>query len=113
MPISFSNADIQLGNSATTLLSSSIGVSLSITRCTLTNDDTVDHNLTLYRVNSGETPGATNVVISPDAYPGLIKAGETQALPLTGHNLVNGQAFYGMADAASVINISFSYVIQS
>ena len=113
MPISFSNADIQLGNAATTLLSSSIGVSLSITRCTLTNYDTVDHNVTLYRVNSGETPGSNNELLSPAAYPGLIKAGETQALPLTGHNLVNGQAFYGMADTANVVNVSFSYVIQS
>lgn len=113
MAVSFSNADVSLTTAATPVLTSGISSPLSITRATITNTDTSSHTVTLYRVFSGGTPSVTNVIVSPNNFPGTIAAGETLALPLTGHNLVNGQAIYGLADVDNLVNISISYVQQS
>jgi hypothetical protein len=113
MTLSFSNTDSTLTNSAASLLSSSISSSLIITRVTITNTDTVSHGVTLYRVQSGGSAATSNIIIGPNNYPGLIAAGESLALPLTGHNFVSGQSLYGMADTSGFVNISISYVAEN
>ena len=113
MTIALLNADVSLTNTAVVLLSSSISNSLTFTRVTITNTDTVAHNVTLYRVPSGGSPGTGNIIVAPGNFPGNIAAGETLAIPLTGHSLVSGQSLYGKANTSSVVNLSISYVQQS
>lgn len=112
MAIIFGNADLQLQNTAQPIFSAGQNSSLLITRLTIVNTDTVSHGVTIYRVFNGGTPSTANEIVNSAQWPGLIAPGETIAVPLTGHNISNGQAIYAMADTSAVVNMSVSYIEQ-
>lgn len=109
MPTSYNNADISLTTSAAVIVSGSFNSTLIITRATATNIDVVPHYVTIYRVVNGGSAASSNQIVSPKDWPGLINPGQTIAIPLTGHNLVNGQSLQALADVNSVVNLSVSY----
>ncbi len=109
MTTSYNNADIVLTTSAATIATAGSMSSLLITRITATNTDILTHFVTVNRVINGGTASTSNQIVSPTDWPGKILPGQTIAIPLTGHNLVNGQSLQALADVNSVVNLSISY----
>lgn len=105
----YNNADIVLTTSAATIASVGSLSSLLITRITATNTDVLTHYVTIYRVIGGGSTSASNQIVSPRDWPGKISPGQTIAIPLTGHSLINGQSLQALADANSVVNLSVSF----
>jgi len=106
MALNVSNADAQMGTTASGIIAAGANEQFIILAATATNVDTVAHTLTLYRVPNGGTAGASNV-IAADAM--AIGAGETAEIPLSGQVLVNQQMLQGLADVANVVNVNISY----
>src|ERR1700748_2780965 len=104
MAIQYLNFDTTLGASAQVVATSGPSSSGVITRATMTNNGGAGPEGTVYRGGAGGTPGAGNIIVAPGSVPGTIQAGQTAALPLTGHTLLNGQSLYASVDSGSDVN---------
>lgn len=78
-----------------------------ITKATVTNTDSAARTVTVYRVASAGTAGTGNIIIEPVT----LQAGETQALPLSGHAIVNAGTLQALASADNVVNMSVTYQV--
>lgn len=82
---------------------------LIISKATILNTDTTNRKFSITRNAAGMT---TLIITGTGAgATGVIAPSVTQTLPLSGFVLTNGSTLSGLASAASVLNISISYVI--
>lgn len=100
-------ADLTLTVAAQTVLAPGSSAQWLITKATITNLDTVQRTVTVYRVPSGGTAGSTNIIVN--ALP--IQAGETEALPLSAQPLLGGQTLQATTDLDNMVNINVGYEI--
>lgn len=113
MAVSFNNSGVvTLTTSPQLIIAAGGAQSAVITRATMANNGGVAHNVTVYSVYPGNTPGAANIVVAPSGVPGTLQPGQSIALPLTGHNLVNGQGIYAAVDSGSDVTMSISVVLE-
>lgn len=76
-----------------------------IETATATNSSATDATLTVYAVKSGETPSASNTVVSSQR----VRPGDSYLLPeLRGQTLEAGDGVYAMASVASSIVLRIS-----
>lgn len=95
----------QLTASAAAIYTSQTRGTAMIKRAVFTNTDTVSQTITVYRVASGGSAGATNIVI--DAYS--LTAGQAYVAPeLSNMVLAGGDAIYAKASAGAVVNVTMS-----
>jgi hypothetical protein len=97
--------DGQLATTAGTVITTGSADQALILKASAYNADTVSHTVTLYRVPSGGTAGATNILLG--AYP--LGAGETVVLPISGQAIIGGASLQALASAASEVNLSLSW----
>lgn len=92
---------LQLTASSQTLYQAPAAVSAIVKRVTFTNIDTAVRTITVYRVPSAGSPGATNTIIS--AYP--ISAGQDYSpVCLSGLVLGPGESLRALADVTLKVN---------
>lgn len=107
MTITPGNLDVQVSATALPILSPS--QSVVFLKVTAANTDTASHTLEVWRVASGGSPSASNVMIPLVT----LATNQTVTLPLSGQSLIYGQSLYAKADAASKVNLNIGYVTQS
>ena len=99
----------QLGASVATLYASQANGTAIVKRAVFTNTDTVTHKITVYRVPSGGTPGASNILINALA----VSAGQAYVSPeLSSMVLIGGDSIQAFADTASKVNAVISGFTQ-
>lgn len=105
MALNVANVDVQLTDSAATVLSVPANTQYTVLKATACNTDVSPRALTFYRIPDGGTAGPTNLILDAIA----IGAGATIILPISGQTLFSGQAFQAFADVTATVNISLSY----
>jgi hypothetical protein len=92
----------QLANSSTLLYTSPVGVWTQIVKLACVNTDTASHTVTFHVVPSGGSSGTTNITTDGQ---GVLPAQTWNSPNEYGLVLAPGDALYGLADTASVVNV--------
>lgn len=99
IPKNLLSASAQLTGSAATYYTS-LNTKTIVTKCTITNNDTVVRTFTIYVIKSGGTAGVTNVVILARS----IAPSETQEVPeMSGQILEDGDFIQMLASTTAVL----------
>lgn len=100
------------GAGATVFYTQGVNSVGQVLRATAYNNDTVTRQITLYKVPSGGSPGASNTIMSGQG--GRILAGQSIVLDiLAGAALDPGDTIQGLADAATKVVFSMSGYINT
>ena len=109
MSLQLANVDQGLTNVAASVLTAQAAGALTILKATVANTDAAAHKVTLCRVPAGGNAIPANELVSGQ----VVNGGETVILPISGHNLVNGQSLQAFAEVAGEVNISVSYAAST
>lgn len=108
MTLSVNSVDYVLTNTAGVVLQSSSGQTMTVIKATVCNTDTNPHTVTVYRVPSGSSAAASNLLVDAMAVP----AGATLALPISGQPITQGQSWQALASTGALVNLSMGYLIE-
>lgn len=106
MALAVGNTDsVLLTTTTNPVISTTAPEQLVFLKVTVCNTDVASRQVTVYRVQNGASPAASNALVDALA----VAAGQTLALQLSGQTLVNGEGLYAKADAANVVNLNIGY----
>ena len=100
----------QLGVAASTLYTCPTNTRVRVVAATAVNDTTSAETFTLYRVPSGGTAGASNLIINAQS----LGSQESYTCPeIIGHILEAGDTIQGLAGTANQITVHISGILVS
>jgi hypothetical protein len=99
------NVDALLSASAGNVITATSSQAVLILKATVSNNDNVIHNVSVWRVSNTGAPSNLNRLINAQPVP----PGGTITLNLTGQTLIGGQSFQAAADLSGVVTFNCSY----